>query len=434
MRFENKDMKRLGDVFETKTSGVSYDLSNLRFLHCGVDTIKQLYDCTPKPDVLNKLATHFETKSTDSIFLDEFVFKFSKASKSSGYQYILKNSEIGFTVLFKGFFAEADVHGSHLKIEVSPQAIDRYGLNSLSNQLRIIASLFADTLIASGVSCHLALDMKGLELPVDFESKLVTRAKRQVKYSGISSASYDAKGAAVIYGRDESFTFGSASGLQMSLYDKSEEMYNSDKVDFVEQLLSRTPSVEDPSQPEYKNGDKVHRLEFRFSHRIIREFENGNLLKTGELICIKESRDLVKHLRGLWLYALNNFRLQHSTTYIHPVWQKITEDVEWFDIHPDFVYSRAQKVTQTGTSKRNVAMYMGNYLKLAARKGLTAKHATNHILNAGLDTDLAQYFGLLLYGFETELEMMLYDFVEQKLLTHRLNGVGNNQSIVQVPF
>ena len=189
MRYENKNMKRIGDTFENMNSSVSYDLSNLRFLHCGVDTIKQLYDCTPNPDVLNKLATHFETKSTDSIFLEEFAFKFSKAAKSSGYQYILKNSEIGVTVLFKGFFAEADVHGPHLKIEVSPQAIDRYGLNSLSNQLRIIASLFADTLIASGVSCHLALDMKGLELPADFESKLVTRAKRQVKYSGISSAS-----------------------------------------------------------------------------------------------------------------------------------------------------------------------------------------------------------------------------------------------------
>jgi len=342
--------------------------------------------------------------------------------------------ELGFTVLLKGFYTEADVHGSHLKIEVSPESIDRYGLKSLSNQLRTVASLFADTLMASGVSCHLALDMKGLELPVDFESKLVCRAKRQVKYSGIESATYDAKGAAVIYGRDESFTFGSASGLQMSVYDKSEEMYASGKVDFVEELLSRTPSVEDPSKPEYKNGDKIHRLEFRFSHRIIREFENGNLQKTGELICIKEARDLVRHLKGLWLYALNNFRLQHSTTYIHPVWQKIAEDVEWCDIHPEFVYARAQKVTQTGTSKRNVAMYMGNYLKLAARKGLTSKHATNHILNSGLDSDLAQYFGLLLFGNETELEMMLYEFVDQKLLTHRLNGVGENQSIIQAPF
>lgn len=427
-------MKRIGDVFENKSSSSSYDLSDMRFLNSGVDTIKQLYDCSPKPDVLEKLSTHFDVMKTDLMSIGGYDWKFSKGGSKVGYQYILKNLELGFTVLLKSFYCDADEFGPHLKIEVSPESIDRYGLKGLSKHLRSVGSKFADTLIASGVAVHMCVDIKNLNLPEDFEKRLVTRAKRQFRASGISSASYSAGGAAFIYGNNETYTFGSASGLQLCVYDKVNEIQQNGKVDFVQQQWERTPSAENPSENEYKEGDEVHRIEFRFSHKIIKEFENGNLLETGELICIKEAKDLTRHLRGLWEYALNNFRLQHSTTYIHPIWQRLKEDVEWYDVHPDFYYKRAVKVTQTGTSKRNVAMFMGNYLKLGALRGLSAKHVTNHIMKSGLDNDLAQYFGLLSFGCEVELEMMVFDFVEKKLLSHRLDGVGDNKSIIEVPF
>ncbi|MCD8521184.1 MAG: hypothetical protein LRY66_08485 [Saccharospirillaceae bacterium] len=434
MRYESKPMKRIGDVFENQNSTVSYDLSGLRFLHCGVDTIKQLFDCVPREDVLDKLANHYDDKKTDLIVFGEHAWRFSRAGKTSGYQYLLKNLEIGFVVLLKSFYHEADKQGPHLKIEVTPESVERYGLNRLTKELHKVGSLFADSLIASGVAVHMALDMKGLELPEDFEQRLVTRAQRQLKVTGISNAAYDARGAAFIYGQNQTYMFGSASGLQFCCYDKTEEVNHSDKIDFWEDIWKRTPSAENPEDNEYKRGDQVHRVEFRFSHRIIKEFENGNLLKTGEYICIREPRDLTKHLRGLWLYALNNFRLQHSTTYMHPIWQKLIEDIQWQDIHPDFVYSRAQKIAQTDTSKRNVAMFIGNYLKLAARKGLKPEVCVKHILSAGLDSDVAQYFGLLLYGNSSELESMLMEFVEEKLIFHRMNGVGTNQSINAVPF
>jgi len=79
-------------------------------------------------------------------------------------------------------------------------------------------------------------------------------------------------------------------------------------------------------------------------------------------------------------------------------------------------------------------MFIGNYLKLAARKGLKPEVCVKHILSAGLDSDVAQYFGLLLYGNSSELESMLMEFVEEKLIFHRMNGVGTNQSINAVPF
>ncbi|KZZ49442.1 hypothetical protein A3759_03805 [Thalassolituus sp. HI0120] len=435
MRYENQKMKRIGNTFENKSSHVSYDLSDIRFLHIGVDTIRQLYNCTPKEDVLEILANHFDSKNTDIVNVGGINWRFSRAGSQSGYQYVLKNLELGFVVLFKSFFKEADQTGPHLKIEVSPEAIGYYGLEGLTNKLHEVGNHFADTLIASGVAVHLAVDAKGLELPDDFEQKMVTRSKRQMKVSGISNAHFSAAGAAFVYGQNQTYMFGQSSGLQLCVYDKTEEIEATGKKDYWQGTWRCTPSVENPRESEYKEGDQVRRIEFRFSHTIIKEFENGNLIKTGQYVCIREPRDLKKHLRGLWLYALNNFRLQHSTTYIHPIWQLLMEDIKWYDLNEDFNYSRAQKVTQDDTSKRNVAMYMGNYLKLAARKGLTVKHAVNHILkSSGLDSDLAQYFGLLLYGNSSELESLVTEFVEDRLLTHRLNGVGSIQSNTAVPF
>jgi len=434
MRYENKHMKRIGDVFEPKSSRESFDLTDMRFLNKCVDTVKQMYDCTVKPEVLDQMAKHYDEKSTDVISFGGYDWKFSKGSKASRYQYILRNNEIGFVVLLKSYFAESDEIAAHLKIEVSPESIDRYGLSALSKHLRQVGSIFCDSLTATGVACHLAVDFKGIQLPDDFEYNLVTKARRQMSVNGISQARYTGAGAAFVHGNKESYLFGNASSLQFSCYRKDIEMHASGKTDYIEQKWLSVPSVENPLESEYKQGDEVYRVEFRFHQSIIKEFENGNLLETGEIVCIREVRDLKRHLRGLWLYALNNFRLQHSTTYIHPIWQRLIEDIEWFGVHDDFAYKRAKKVTETPNSKRNVAMYMGNYLKLVARKGLSTKHAVNHLLTAGIDSDLSQYFGLLLYGNRSELESMLYDFVDEKLTSHRLDGVGENKSIHVAPF
>jgi len=435
-RFENKMMKRFfdrdtgKDTYESERGNIEYDLSAMRFLHAGIDTIRQLYTCTLRPDVLYQIATHYDTKTTDVIEIAGTPWKLSSSGKKSGYQYILKNLEIGMVVLLKSFYCEADQRGSHLKIEVTPQLIDELGLEQLTVRLREVGRTFGDTLEATGMAVHLCVDMKGLELPEDFEMRLATRAKRNLKVNGISSANFEAAAASFIYGKGQTYLFGNSGSLQMCLYNKSEEAVKSDKMDFMEELWRRTPGLADPFEPEYQDGrdggeaDTVHRLEFRIHHSVLREFEHGNFNKTGENICIREPRDLKPHLQGLWGYCLNNFRLHHSSTYIHPIWQKLTEDIHWFSIHPTFIYARDQKKSAGPATRRNVAMWLGNHLRLAARKGFTTKHVVNHLLSSGLESDLADYFGFHLYGNTDELYLCLTDFVNRRMTDHRLNGVA----------
>lgn len=436
-RFENKTMHREynrdtgSDIFTTERGGIEYDLSKMRFLHHGIDTIKQLYTCTIRPDVLQKIATHYDQSTSDVITIGQVEWKLSGAGKKSGYQYILKNLDIGMVVLLKSFYCEADQRGSHLKIEVTPQLIDDLGLEQLTNRLRQVAQMFAETCEASAIAVHICVDMKGLDLPDDFEAKLATRSKRNLRVNGISSCHFEAAAASFVYGRGETYMFGDSGSLQMCLYNKSQEIIKSDKIDFWETVWRRTPGLDDPFESEYRDGrdggevDTVHRLEFRIHHSIIREFENGNFNKTGENVCIREPRDLKPHLQGLWDYCLNNFRLHHSSTYIHPIWQKLMTDIEWLHIHPTFIYTRDKKKSAGPTTRRNVAMWLGNHLKLAARKGFTVKHVVNHLLSSGLEPDLADYFGLLYYGNSSELYLCLTDFVQRRLTDHSLNGVAS---------
>lgn len=433
-RFENKLMKRFydpdtgSDVYETERGGVSFDLSALRFLHTGVDTIRQIFTCNLKLDVLEKIRFHHENCAGEIININDIPWKLTGSGKKSGYQFILKNLEIGAVVLLKSFYTDADERGSHIKIEVTPQLIDELGLEKVSIRIREIAKNFADTLEASCIAVHLCVDMKGLEIPENFEQQLATRSKRSFKVNSISQASFDVAEAAFIHGRGDTYLFGNSSGLQMCLYDKSKEAIKSDKIDFMEEVWSRTPSVADCFEPEYDNGrksgvaDTVHRLEFRIHHSIIKEFENGNFNKTEKLVHIREAADLRPHLQGLWDYCLNNFRLHHSSTYIHPIWQKLLSEIKWHGFHGSFIYARDQKKTPGQPTRRNVAMWVGNQIRLAVRAGLTTQHLVNHFLSSGLESELADYFGVLLYGSD-DLYYCLTEFVDRKYKEHRLNGV-----------
>lgn len=444
-RFECKIMKRHynrdtgRDIF-VPDRGDSVDLSGLRFLSAGVDTIRQLFNCYIRQDVVSCIDEHREHSSDNIINFAGIDWMFSSSGKKSGYQYIFKNLDLGVVVLVKSFTSKIDEHGPHLKIEVTPQLIDQLGLSGVSCRIREIARLFAETLEASGVAVHLYADMKGLDIPDDFEQRLACRSKRSFKANGISS--FDVSSSAFVYGMRETFMFGQSSSLQMCLYNKTNECIKSDKIDFMNEVWSRTPSLADPFKSEYNDGhdtgesDVVHRLEFRIHQKVIREFElghyqksctyddDGNVVSEGNFICIRESRDLKKHLQGLWNYCINNFRLEYSRTYVDPIWQKISEDVRFFDIHPTFIYARSQKKTGGVPTRRNVAMWLGNYLRLASRRGFFPSIVVDSILSSGFDSELCDYFGLLSFGESDLLHAVLTDFVTERMTRHRLNGVA----------
>lgn len=143
----------------------------------------------------------------------------------------------------------------------------------------------------------------------------------------------------------------------------------------------------------------------------------------GKSLSIKTYADLAPHLTALWQYSLNNFRLQHSSSYIDPVWQYLIEDIEIFCPSPALVYRREHK-PPSDNSNRNVAFWLGNQIRLYARKRYHPSFVVATILKAGLDAELANYFGCKLFGEFDALQEMLTEFVTKKLHYLILNGVA----------
>lgn len=427
MRYENKFWHREGNRFFNQSA--SFDLSGLRYLHSGVDTIKQLYNCIIRKEVLEALQAAYE--GSGNIFhcggIDWLI---TRSSKMSGYQYILKNLDLGYVVLLKSFYAEADLSGSHLKIECTPQLIFENSPEELTKKINFIASLFCCQLVPSGVAVHIAVDVKGFEVPKDFEARLVAKAKRQYRFNSISDAQINLNETSVVYGAGQSYTFGSAGALQFCVYDKTAEAIKSDKIDFWRGVWSSVVASDFDGDfsntdaiSEYQVVDTVHRIEARFHHSIINQFCWGTTGADGKNISIKTYADLVPHLTALWNYALNNFRLQHSSTYIDPVWQALIQDIEFFCPSPNIMYRRGQK-PPTESSRRNVAFWLGNQIKLYSRKRFNPEYVVSRLLASGLESDLSHYFNVPLYGNADGLYDVLLDFVSKKMQLHLLHGVA----------
>lgn len=427
MRYENKFWHRVGNRFFNESN--SFDLSALKYLHCGVDTIKHLFNCILNQDVVKVVQSAYDS-SDRYLTLNGIDWLLTRSSKASGYQYILKNLDLGFVVLLKSFYAEEDLSGSHIKIECTPQLIAQHTPQSLTDEIHAIASHFGYQLVPVGVSCHIAVDVKGFQVPTDLEQRLVAKAKRQFKFNSISNAQLDLNETAVIYGAGQSYTFGSAGALQFCIYDKTAEAIKSDKLEFWQQVWSKVPAADFEgdfsdldSMSEYSAVDTVHRIEARFHHSVINQFCWGTKVADGKNISIKTYADLAPHLTALWQYALNNFRLQHSTSYIDPVWQFLIQDIQFFCPSPALLYRREQK-PPSQNSRRNVAFWLGNQIRLYARKRYDPHFVVAKLMSCGLEAELSDYFSVRLFGEADLLQEVLYDFVSEKMRFLILEGVA----------
>jgi hypothetical protein len=383
----------------------------------------QLYRCSLLPEVLQQLEG---ATSGDTVEVGRTQWRFSRSSKVAGYQFILSNADIGFVVLLKSFYVPADQVGSHLKIEVSPFVIRETSPDELSERIYQIARLFGRELSACGIAAHIAVDVKNLVVPPDFRQRFVCKAQQKREFSGISNARYSISEVAVVYGDDQTLTFGQAGALQFCLYDKITEAIKTDKIAFWESVWSCTPAVEDPFRSEYQPGDSVRRLEFRFHHSVIQEFCNGTTeMRDGApvMLSIRSYKQLVPHLTALWRYGLTLFRLQHSSTYVDPLWQLLIEDVTVIHTSPDYLYRRAKKVPN-GSSRRNVAFYLGNLARLFVRRSFTVGHFVSHVMGSGLDAELADYFGVPLYGSDSALQLAIEEYASNKFGDLILSGVA----------
>jgi hypothetical protein len=421
--FKAKTFERFGDHFVNQFKSI--DLSSVVFVHSGVDTLKQLFGCNLRSDVLEQLEHHFQTFDTELIHINGYDFLLSKGSKKTGYQFILKNLEAGFVVLLKSFYVEADQNGSHLKIEVTPQKIFQSTPEQLTQELKQLAYVFATNVTEKGVAAHLCTDMVGFEVPEDFEYRLQTSARRNFKVNGVSHADFSLSDVSVIYGSTETYTFGQSNAVQMCLYNKTEEARKGDKLHFWEPIWSSVMTGFDEGElkPAYVEGNTVRRLEFRFHHSVIEDFERFVQTRNPEAQ-IRNYEQLQQHLSGLWRYALNNFRLMDDKGYVDPLWQALADDVVFFHSSPDFIYKRQYKKPSSEVNHRHIAHTLGNYIKVCARRNYTPAFVTNKILQFDIEADLCSYFGLLQFGESEHLPSVLGAFVQQRMMQHRLNGVG----------
>lgn len=348
------------------------DLSNVRILRCGVDTVRQHYRGMLRPDVLPM----FEDQGFVE-FAGEIWHK-GRVGRDSGYQYKLQNADLGVILLIKNFNAKADSHGPHLKIEVSPHAIESRSPDELQQLMDGFATAVLSALERNQCAVHLALDVQGWTPPDDIAARMHCRARAQRNVHGISEIEWATK--CSTYGRGETAMFGSASGLQLCIYDKTAQARATDKLDYWQKVWRLTDNPFDAADEcNYDPAQPVTRLELRFHHSVVQQFTLGSQnVHTGGTIGGHTYAALVPHLDGLWRYGCEAFRLLDRPGMYNPFWTLISQDVRvsvpCVSLVDHTTYKRHYK-TANGFSGKNVDLFIGNMVSLLARERVGAKKA-----------------------------------------------------------
>jgi hypothetical protein len=367
--FEETASGRL--FFDTKSARIT-DLSRVRLLRCGVDTVRQLYRGLIRPEVM----ALFEVPGAMVEFAGH-VWHSGRVGRDSGYQYKLQNADLGFVLLIKNFNAKLENIGPHLKIEVSPHAIDALSPERLQERMDFYASAVMTHVERNQCAVHLALDLQGWEPPADLVARLHCRARTHRDISGIKEIQWATKSS--VYGRGETSMFGSADGVQLCIYNKTEQARATDKLDFWESIWRLRDSFDESDPDNYNPAQDVWRVELRYHHSIVQQFASGSIdVKTGEAIGTDSFAGFSAHLDGLWRYGLSQFKLLARPGYFEPIWTLIRDDVR-VDVPVDSLvdeteYKRYYK-TSRGFSGKNVELFLGNFVSLLARERVGAKKA-----------------------------------------------------------
>ncbi|WP_203140480.1 hypothetical protein [Marinobacter mangrovi] len=399
-----------GDLF-IGPDGQQIDLEHINVLWTGVDTIRQLYEGKLRPQVIAEVIAAYESGIDAQVSIKGIDFKV-QSGKRGGYRYLLQNREYGLTILVGSFYREPESYGSHLKIECSPRWIYERGTDELCDELTEWGMHFLEAIKPTGIAIHLACDFQGWQPPEDFASHFVTRAKTVSVHNGISDLHFQGLDGATVNGRGETYTFGKANSLQVCLYDKSKEIDVSDKRAFMEGIWEC--AVSEKSFPEtcYDPELPVWRLEVRFHHRIVNEIWQG----TSGIDPIYTFAHANKHLTGLWQHALGANRYEAKREWVHPIWTKLREDVNFGHAAPPIHYKRVKKQPGCGNEK-NVSLAFGNLLSIYARNQFSVKQAWDCLKKSGLWEDLCNY-----YRRREIYENELYQLVRDGLVKRRLLG------------
>ncbi|MDC7826245.1 hypothetical protein PQS90_13900 [Pseudomonas sp. BLCC-B13] len=346
------------------------DLSHVRLLRCGVDTVRQLYRGLIRPEIM----VLFEKPGAIVDFAGER-WHSGRVGKDSGYQYKLQNADLGFILLIKNFNAKADVIGPHLKIEVSPHAMDALSPERLQDRLDYYASHVLTHIERNQCAVHLALDIQGWEPPSDLVARMHCRARATRDITGIKEIEWTMESAT--YGKGQSFLFGSAGGIQLAIYNKTLQARATDKLDYWEGVWRRRDSFDEGDPQNYNPEQPVWRVELRYHHSIVQQFALGSVdVRTGLPLETDSYAAFSGHLDGLWRYGLSQFKLLARPGFFEPAWTLFREDAR-VDIPVDSLleetaYKRQYK-TARGFSGKNVELFLGNFVSLLARERVGAK-------------------------------------------------------------
>ena len=371
--FEETASGRL--FFDTKSARIT-DLSRVRLLRCGVDTVRQLYRGLIRPEVM----ALFEVPGAMVEFAGH-VWHSGRVGRDSGYQYKLQNADLGFVLLIKNFNAKLENIGPHLKIEVSPHAIDALSPERLQERMDFYASAVMTHVERNQCAVHLALDLQGWVPPADLVARLHCRARTHRDISGIKEIQWATKSS--VYGRGETSMFGSAGGVQLCIYNKTEQARATDKLDFWESIWRLRDSFDGSDPDNYNPAQDVWRVELRYHHSVVQQFASGSIdVKAGEPIGTDSFAAFSAHLDGLWRYGLGQFKLLHRPGQYEPIWTLIRDDVR-VDVPVDSLveeteYKRYYK-TSRGFSGKNVELFLGNFVSLLARERVGARTAFDRL-------------------------------------------------------
>ncbi|SFP45600.1 hypothetical protein SAMN05216601_1122 [Ectopseudomonas composti] len=361
--------------FDSMTARIT-DLSNVRILACSVDTVRQLYRGLIRPEIMSL----FEKPGTIVDFAGQR-WHSGRVSKDSGYQYKLQNADLGIILLVKNFNAKLENIGPHLKIEVSPHAIDTFSPERLQERLDYYASHVLTNVERNQCAVHLALDLQGWQPPADLVARMHCRARAARDISGIKEIQWTLESAT--YGKGQSYLFGSAGGVQLGIYNKTEQARAIDKLDYWENVWKRRDSFDEADPDNYNPEQDVWRVELRYHHSVIQQFASGSFdLHSGETIETNSYAAFAPHLDGLWRYGLRQFKLLARPGYFEPIWTLIRDDVR-VDLPVDSLvdeteYKRQYK-TSRGFSGKNVELFLGNFVSLLARERVGARRAFHRL-------------------------------------------------------
>ena len=361
-----------GRLFLNPKTTALTDLSGVRLLGCRVDTVRQHYRGLLRPELLCMV------EQGGMVSFAGHQWHAGRIGRDSGYQYKLQNADLGFVLLLKNFNVKIDVAGPHMKIEVSPHAIQSCAPDVLQEWMDRFAHEALEAVEVSQCAVHLALDFQGWTPPAHLTSSIQCRSRTRRDISGIKEIYHAAE--AVSYGCAQSFLFGSASGMQLAIYNKTLQAKAVDKLDYWESVWRTLDNPFDPAcATNYDPAETVWRVELRFHHSIVQQFADGSCdSQTGAIIGTSTYEHLAPHLDGLFRYGLESFRYLASKGMYDAFWTLMRQDVRVsvpvVSLVDHTAYRRHYK-TAKGFSGKNVELFVGNFVSLLARERVGAKKA-----------------------------------------------------------